>query len=1509
MKNCSKLPARASVAAMLLMLTAFQVVLAQSPTTGTLDVSIAPPLAVDDGAQWSVDGGATWHESASPVVLPTGFYNVDFLEIADWLRPLAGAPHGWVWSKGSNVVGAAGVYGTRGDPDEANTPGARTGSRGSVGADGELWLFGGITAPVVGESFMDDLWRFEPETGNWTWIKGSDTANPSAVYGTLGEPDIANTPGGRTRGLSWTDHQGRFWYFGGLVGSQLSNRRQDLWRFDPSTNAWTWMKGSSVDNAPSVFGDQGVSHPSNTPGARVDAAGWVDLAGSLWVFGGYGRSPVTDDVGSRYLNDLWRYDTSSGDWTWRKGTAEANHPGHTGTRGIPDPDNIPAARHSASTWLDSDGNLWLFGGLVIGPGLLDDLWRFDPATNTWTWMAGNPAVPQNAAYGELGVPAAANTPGARMNAATFTDSSGGLWLFGGARDANRFSDLWRYDIPTGNWAWMAGPDLPNQSGTYGNQGEPAENNSPGARQFACSWTGADGKFWLFGGQGSGGSANRHNDLWSFHPGGFTNRVLVQPNHITAVTGTYTPTGALEVSLEPLAIAGVARWSHDGKYWRESTETIILPEGTYNIQFDEVAGRTAPPVATADIVHRLTTRLTVYYNSPPQITHLTIEPATPRTLDDVTAVFETLDADLDSISDVEVEWLLDGQVIAAGETLAASHTAFNQAWEVRARARDDRGDWGAWATHSFTIANTPPTQPIVEVRPPNPAPGRDLVADIVEYSVDADGDTIAYDFHWFVSRDRGQTWIHKVELNGSPQVSNEFIFPLDVWRVHVIPYEVHASKTGAPHKGDRQEGEPGWHQVYVGQNHHPDFVFTRIQFSREASNQAVFDVAWEWHDPDGDAATMLLFWTDRGPRGLHSLAGPVPASAGALVVSANIPADVSTIYLHGILIDEKGAMSQRTAGLLTGDASGSLHVVLGPPPVTHLGAAWRRVGSDTWNPSDHVELAVPVGIHQVEFQPVLGWVAPATREVLVAEGSLTEIDEDYISLSIGPDVVRHLCVDDFGGWIRQSIHSFPDVSEPLTPAATTFKGRWPADLAPVITPIPTAQMASSAFPGLMVPVTTPSTDSLSLLVHASPGNTGTTNANLAPQFASWQSIRRDILPARTTVPVEPDRVYVIRWTVSVQEHTQSALAPQVPDVRFRVGDPTNMGHGQAMDILSAPGANAIVGPGLHVHRSYYYAPPGTPPGSEIGFAIDLFDFFQDTGGGFYTEGAQDYGLNLHRIDVLSFPRSELEGARIELNHGAQILSTADESNPPSDPQPFTPFNLAAGQTEGDWEFRVGTFIANHSTNRNPTATFAPDLLTMGLVPGNHNVIADWDTRGHVLRQHPQFAPDHTAREIVNAVPNDRLLALDIWLSSPEAATSNNHLPVLRVGLRTDIYGETGLLQFNPPRQIMQGRVAFREFRAWNRTDAEDLFQHVGSPLALAAQARRYTAILEPQVRAGGTIDVRPFVQFWSFPINLTAEPGSFRDDRSDAGTVRIHRVVVTSYDLPSFPADCIASNPD
>ena len=448
----------------------------------------------------------------------------------------------WAWMGGSDTIptscrfgncGQSGDYGTPGVPAAGNVPGGRYSSVSWTDLIGNLWLFGGEGFDANGDLFpLNDLWRYEPASGEWTWMSGSDLVGQRGVYGTLGVSAASNVPGARINAVSWTDASGGLWLFGGQ-GYDANGQFEilnDLWKYTPSTGEWAWMGGSNSAGQPGVYGTLGVPAAENLPGARWGAVGWTDASGNLWLFGGEGCSADScgdDDT----LNDLWEYTPSTGQWTWVSGSnTGADNPGVYGTLGEPAADNVPGTRGSAVSWTDASGSLWLFGGAGYGStaslfGSLNDLWKYTPSTGEWTWISGSNTVGQPGVYGTQGVPAPDNVPGARDSAASWTDASGSFWLFGGegygasGLYASELNDLWKFALSTGEWTWMGGSSAEEQPGVYGTQSVPAAGNVPGARSSGVSWSGASDNFWLFGGGGydADGYLGQLNDLWVYQP--------------------------------------------------------------------------------------------------------------------------------------------------------------------------------------------------------------------------------------------------------------------------------------------------------------------------------------------------------------------------------------------------------------------------------------------------------------------------------------------------------------------------------------------------------------------------------------------------------------------------------------------------------------------------------------------------------------------------------------------------------------------------------------------------------------------------------------------------------------------------------------------------------------------------------------------------------------------------------------------------------------------------------
>lgn len=476
----------------------------------------------------------------------------------------------WTWMGGSSSIpancpstsncGQPGWYGTFQTPAATNVPGGRWGAVSWTDSRGDLWLFGG----VGNQGSLNDLWEFNPSTGEWAWMAGSSTAaySPLAgsgqpgVYGTLDTPAAGNTPGSRFNAAGWTDNKGNLWLFGGygFDANGAVDDLNDLWEFDPSTNEWTWMGGDSTLSClavnecsfrPGVYGTLGSPAAGNTPGGRAEATRWTDHSGNFWIYGGYGAD--SRGIGCN-LDDLWEFYPSTNEWAWMGGNKfcsdfDAGIPGVYGALDVPAVGNLPWSLVSTASWTDSSGNLWLFGGLGVDATatgyFLNDMWEFYPAIDEWAWTSANsvsaPGGNGSGTYGTMGVWSPGNIPGERDEAADWTDSNGNFWLFGGfgitfTSPLGVLNDLWEFKPTINEWVWMGGSSTViclaenygicvsyGQLGVYGALGTPAPGNVPGARDSATTWTDSRGNLWLFGGSGydAQGAYGYLNDLWQY----------------------------------------------------------------------------------------------------------------------------------------------------------------------------------------------------------------------------------------------------------------------------------------------------------------------------------------------------------------------------------------------------------------------------------------------------------------------------------------------------------------------------------------------------------------------------------------------------------------------------------------------------------------------------------------------------------------------------------------------------------------------------------------------------------------------------------------------------------------------------------------------------------------------------------------------------------------------------------------------------------------------------------
>ena len=198
----------------------------------------------------------------------------------------------------STIAGATGIYGSIGVAAPGNVPSGRQYAAGWTDGNGNFRMLGGVS-----DSFLNDLWEFNPSSKEWTWIGGSSTVGANGgqpgVYGSLGVAAAGNAPGGRYSSIDWTDRTGNLWLFGGggFDSGGGYGELNDLWEYQlptttptvtvtPSSTSITTMQGLTVTVAVSAGSD------------NLTPTGSVILTGT----GGFSTNSTALSSGSATIN-------------------------------------------------------------------------------------------------------------------------------------------------------------------------------------------------------------------------------------------------------------------------------------------------------------------------------------------------------------------------------------------------------------------------------------------------------------------------------------------------------------------------------------------------------------------------------------------------------------------------------------------------------------------------------------------------------------------------------------------------------------------------------------------------------------------------------------------------------------------------------------------------------------------------------------------------------------------------------------------------------------------------------------------------------------------------------------------------------------------------------------------------------------------------------------------------------------------------------------------------------
>ncbi|KAK4530284.1 hypothetical protein CCYA_CCYA03G1141 [Cyanidiococcus yangmingshanensis] len=380
--------------------------------------------------------------------------------------------------------------------------------------------------------FLVLVWRFLERTSatpapvgplSWTWIGGDTGINNPGVQYVVNQTSAQSVPGGRFHSAAWVGGPDIVYLFGGRGYANASSFGflNDLWYFNTTCSEWAWIGGNPSAGQSGIYGVFREGSPSNIPGGRESSAFWQSDERHFWLLGGQGF----DAKGTfGYLNDMWLYETTSGNWTWVSGNSTISAAPVYGPERTYGPSYNPGARYSAAFWTGENGLLWLFGGEKSPTNLLSDLWSFNTSSLEWAYMGGSSAINQPGRYGTSGLGNAFNAPGARYGPCSWTDAEGNLWLFGGLGYGNGtdyfgyLNDLWVYNVQSSVWIFMSGNATSNNPGAYGTFGVLSPSNHPGGRYYCTSFVDALGNLQLFGGFGKTNSASSSGylkDLWVY----------------------------------------------------------------------------------------------------------------------------------------------------------------------------------------------------------------------------------------------------------------------------------------------------------------------------------------------------------------------------------------------------------------------------------------------------------------------------------------------------------------------------------------------------------------------------------------------------------------------------------------------------------------------------------------------------------------------------------------------------------------------------------------------------------------------------------------------------------------------------------------------------------------------------------------------------------------------------------------------------------------------------------
>ena len=403
----------------------------------------------------------------------------------------------WAFLKGhlNSTIDYNSHYSIFGEYNPLNFPSSRE-HCGSGIFNKKILIYGGD-----GSGAGSDIWSYDINAKAWAII--SNRGQYEVFTDKFNESTVAH-PGDRTRMASVMDKDGYFWFFGGETKDLgFHTGWSDMWKFNPTTKNWTWMGGNTSHSS---SGSYNVPGTPDWPRARYRVRGWFDKDGNYWIYGGV----YYDGINPPFpLNDMWKYNVATKNWTCETGDCNTLHwpntPGgvYPATIGESSVSYKPRARCDYGYWQDLEGNFWFFGGNngdahSIGCTLADT-WKYNPTTKVWTYMAQetNPSV---------------DSPGPQIEPLCWLGNDGLPWMRLVNRSIYKFKDgKWQNLHFETDYAWEPPIIVNNQTYNFN------DINQPGSHFTTFNHIKTDSLVFLFNGFGRdlGSQPSYTGALWAY----------------------------------------------------------------------------------------------------------------------------------------------------------------------------------------------------------------------------------------------------------------------------------------------------------------------------------------------------------------------------------------------------------------------------------------------------------------------------------------------------------------------------------------------------------------------------------------------------------------------------------------------------------------------------------------------------------------------------------------------------------------------------------------------------------------------------------------------------------------------------------------------------------------------------------------------------------------------------------------------------------------------------------